>query len=292
MSSEVIQYFHAPPEKYQSSDVYITWAGHRFCDASHNVGPRVMDSYKLVFCVNGKGFIEYDNEKAVPVSQGDLMVVFPKQRHHYYANPDDPWELMWVCINGKLCEDILSDIGITKEQHIIHNALTPAILRTLHTIINSLGFTEDFLRLAATGHLFVLFSYLMQITSKQSKMLDQYRQNAAVFKAVRFIEENYHLNFDVSMLCQHVNYSRSYLSRIFKAETNMTIPEYTNNVRIRHAKALLADTKIPLREVATSVGISDPFYFSKIFKTIAGQSPSSYRNEHSDASLESESQDS
>lgn len=280
MPTSVTQYFHAPPDKYQNSDMYITWAGHRLCDASHNVGPRVMDSYKLVFCINGKGYIEYGNENATPVSKGDMMVIFPKQRHHYYANPEEPWELMWVCINGKYCAELLADVGITREQHIIHNALTPAIQRTMLTIINALGYTEDSLRLAATGHLYVLFSYLMQTTKKQKKISDQYRQNAAVFKAIRFIEENYHLNFDVNMLCRHVNYSRSYLSRIFKAETNMTIPEYANNIRIQHAKTLLADTKIPLREVATSVGISDPFYFSKIFKSIAGQSPSSYRNKH------------
>ncbi len=283
MTPSVTQYFHAPPEKYQNSDIYVTWAGHRYCEPTHNVGPRIMDSYKLVFVINGKGFVEFGNEKAMPAEQGDLMVIFPKQRHHYYANPDDPWELMWVCMNGEYCSAILQDIGINGEQHIIHNALTPAIQRTLLTIINSLGYTDDSLRLVATGNLYILFSYLMQITSKQKKITDQYRQDAAVYKAVRFIEENYHLDLDVNTLCRHVNYSRSYLSRIFKAETGMTIPEYANKIRIQHAKTLLADTRIPMREVATSVGINDPFYFSKIFKALSGQSPSSYRNEHSNS---------
>ncbi len=289
MTPSVTQYFHAPPEKYQHTDIYVTWAGHRYCEPTHNVGPRIMDSYKLVFVINGKGFVEFGNEKAIACEQGDLIIIFPKQRHHYYANPEDPWELMWVCINGEYCSTFLEDIGITAEQHILHNALTPAIQRTLLTIINSLGYTEDSLRLVATGNIYILFSYLMQVTNKQKKLTDQYRQDAAVWKAIRFIEENYHLDLDVNMLCRHVNYSRSYLSRIFRAETGMTIPEYANKIRVQHAKTLLADTKIPMREVATSVGISDPFYFSKIFKAFSGQSPSSYRNDHANNGSESRS---
>ncbi len=281
MTPSVTQYFHAPPEKYQHSDMYVTWAGHRRCDARHNVGPRIMDSYKLVFVISGKGFVEFGNEPAIPLGQGDLIMIFPKQRHHYYANPEDPWELMWVCMNGEYCTDLLMDIGITGEQHVLHNMVTPAIQRTLLTIINSLGYTDDPLRLVATGHVYILFSYLMQLTTKRKKSSDQFRQSTAVYEATRFIEENYHLDLDVNTLCRHVNYSRSYLSRIFKSETGMTIPEYANKIRVQHAKSLLSDTNIPMREVATSVGISDPFYFSKIFKAISGQSPSSYRNEHS-----------
>lgn len=280
MTPSVTQYFHAPTDKYLNSDIYVTWAGHRCCEPTHNVGPRVMDSYKLVFVINGKGFIEYGTDKPVHTKQGDLLVIYPKQRHHYYADPNDPWELMWVCINGEYCSDILHDIGITGERNIYHNAVTPAIQRTLLTIINSLGNTDDSLRLVSTGEMYILLSYLTQVINQQEHVSDQFRHDAAVLKAIRFIEENYHLNLDVNMLCHHVNYSRSYLSRIFKSETGMTIPEYTNKVRIEHAKTLLTDTNIPMREVATSVGINDPFYFSKIFKSITGQSPSSYRSEY------------
>ncbi len=281
MTPSVTQYFHAPADKYEHSDLYITWAGHRICSPDYSVGPRVMDSYKLVFVINGKGHIEFGNEDPICAATGDMFSIFPRQRYHYYASPDEPWELMWVCMNGEYCRDILLDIGIQPDRHITHNVLTPSIQRTLLTIINSLGYTEDTLRLAATGNLYILFSYLVQITKKKKNVSDQYRQDAAVYKAIRFIEENYHLDINVQMLCQHVNYSRSYLSRIFKAETGMTIPEYTNQVRIQHAKTLLTDTKVPMREVATSVGINDPFYFSKIFKTITGQSPTSYRAENS-----------
>ena len=59
----------------------------------------------------------------------------------------------------------------------------------------------------------------------------------------------------------------------------MTIPEYTNNVRVQNAKVLLTETNISLREIAASVGIGDPFYFYKIFKNITGISPSAYRND-------------
>ncbi len=280
MNPSVVQYFHAPPEGSNDTDLYITWAGHRHCGPSHNVGPRVMDSCKLVFVTNGTGYVELGaGSEPITLHKGDLLAIFPKIRHHYYADPDDPWELMWVCFNGTHCTQLLHNIGIDPDTPILRSIVNASIIRTLLTLLNALGDTEDTLRLAATGELYILFSYIRQASQNKEHFHELYRHDAAVSKAIRFIEENYPLDFDMEMLCKHVNYSRSYLSRIFKAETGMTIPEYTNNVRVQNAKVLLTETNISLREIAASVGIGDPFYFSKIFKNITGISPSAYRND-------------
>ena len=60
----------------------------------------------------------------------------------------------------------------------------------------------------------------------------------------------------------------------------MTIPEYTNMVRIQNAKSLLTETDMPMHEISTSVGVHDSFYFSKLFKKITGETPRDYRKSH------------
>lgn len=287
-SVSVTQYFHTPSEDFLNSSVYITWAGHRHCDATHRVGPRMLDSYKLVFVISGKGYLQTDNGFPQVLNQGDLFVLYPKKKHCYYADSQTPWELMWISFNGTLAELLLEDVGFSREHFIMPNTLTHSIQRTVQTIINALGDTADDHRLCATGQLYMLFAYLKQLAENNQKHSEELKLDSCVWKAVQFIEQNYYLDIDVDMLSEHVNYSRSYLSRTFKSETNMTIPEYITKIRVQNAMGFLKNSKMSVKEISTSVGMKDSFYFSKLFKKLTGMTPRDFRKTQSDADLEME----
>lgn len=280
-SESVTQYFHTPSEEFLNSSIYITWAGHRHCTPEHSVGPRLLDTYKLVFVLSGSGYLKSDGQDLKTLNQGDLFVLYPKEKHHYYADPENPWELMWISFNGTLSETLLRDVGLSETNNVLSNILTHSIQRTVQTIINSLGDTADTHRLCATGQLYILFAYLKQLTEVKQKRSEEMKQSSCVWRAMRFIEHNYYLDIDVEMLCEHVNYSRSYLSRTFRAETGMTIPEYITQIRIQNAITLIKDSQMTFKEIALSVGMKDCFYFSKVFKKTMGETPREFRKKHS-----------
>lgn len=274
------QYFHTPSEEFLNSSIYITWAGHRHCMSEYSVGPRLLDTYTLVCVISGSGYLKVGGHKEQTLHQGDVFILYPREKHHYYADAENPWELMWISFNGTLSETLLSDAGFSRQCYVLPSILTHSIQRTMQTIINSLGDTEDTHRLCATGQLYILFAYLNQIAESQEKRSEALKLDSSVWRAIRFIEQNYYLDIDVDMLCEHVNYSRSYLSRTFKNETNMTIPEYTNRIRIQNAITLLKTSRMPIKEVALSVGMKDSFYFSKLFKKFTGETPREFRKKH------------
>lgn len=72
-----------------------------------------------------------------------------------------------------------------------------------------------------------------------------------------------------------------HLNRIFKKETGMTLSEYISVKRIDRAKLLLLTTRMPVSEVAMSVGFQSFSYFSKIFKKRVGVEPSKFRASNS-----------
>ena len=72
-----------------------------------------------------------------------------------------------------------------------------------------------------------------------------------------------------------------HLNRIFKKETGMTLSEYIRVKRIDRAKLLLLTTRMPVSEVAMSVGFQSFSYFSKIFKKRVGVEPSKFRASNS-----------
>lgn len=284
MASEKInQYYHVPSEEFLNSSIYITWAGHRHCSADFSEGPKMIDSYIMIFVISGKGYAELHNGETRELAQGDFLIYYPRQRHYFYADSNDPMEIMWIYFHGSHCTTILNDIGLSPDEPLHKLFINHSIHKTVTTIINALGMTDDMHRLAATGETLVLFSYIQNVLQNRSEIKENFKQETAISKALSFIEENYYLDLNVDILCKHVNYSRSYLSRLFKKEVDMTIPEYANSIRTKHAQVLLTETNMSMREISSSVGYSDPYYFSNVFKSFTGFSPSAYRSQFSKA---------
>ena len=95
--------------------------------------------------------------------------------------------------------------------------------------------------------------------------------------AIAYIDTNYMSPITSGEISEMLFLNPSYLSRIFKRETGMTVTDYIIKVRIDHAMSLLAETDVPIESIAVNVGYTDKNYFSRIFKKTVGVSPSTYR---------------
>lgn len=94
---------------------------------------------------------------------------------------------------------------------------------------------------------------------------------------IHYIYNNYtNPQLSVSSIAQDMFLSKTYLCAIFKKETDKTVNEYLTEVRMEKAKQLLKQD-YKLYEIAAAVGISDPNYFSSLFKKYAACTPSEYR---------------
>ena len=98
-----------------------------------------------------------------------------------------------------------------------------------------------------------------------------------VERCLNYIHEHYARDFDIDELAGQVAVSPSYLFRLFKKKMNVTPMHYRNVVRIDKAKLLLADQRLTVDDVAERVGFEDPKYFARVFREMAGTTPSAYR---------------
>ncbi len=96
-------------------------------------------------------------------------------------------------------------------------------------------------------------------------------------KAIDYIQEHYSEQVTLNEVAENIYVSTFYISRMFKKELGKSFVDYLNDVRIEKSKELLKDVKYKTYEVAEIVGISDPHYFSKLFKKYSGMTPSEYR---------------
>lgn len=68
-----------------------------------------------------------------------------------------------------------------------------------------------------------------------------------------------------------------HLTTVVRRRTGRTVQEWITERRMADARALLSTTELPISEVARRVGIADPGYFARLFRTTHGVSPRSWR---------------
>ena len=99
--------------------------------------------------------------------------------------------------------------------------------------------------------------------------------------AIAYIEE--HLNdeeLSIVQVATQVYLNPVYFGRVFKNTFKMTFKQYLLKRRMEKARELLEEGSISIAGVCEQVGISNPSYFSRLFKQYTGQLPSEYKKEY------------
>ena len=83
--------------------------------------------------------------------------------------------------------------------------------------------------------------------------------------------------FTVSDLVDRSGVSDTYFRKLFTSFYHMTPQRYIINERINYAKQVLYhEPDISIQALSEYVGYNDAFYFSRLFKKVTGESPSTY----------------
>lgn len=86
----------------------------------------------------------------------------------------------------------------------------------------------------------------------------------------------------VAALAAEVGLSPGHLMRAFRQSTGQTVHEFVEQVRVARARALLLDTKKPIKQIADLLGFASPSSFTLAFRRATGESPARLRRRKSD----------
>lgn len=101
---------------------------------------------------------------------------------------------------------------------------------------------------------------------------------AAVNAALRVLAERQaEADLVLPAIAKAAHCSCSHLSRAFRGEIGIGPMQYLARLRMRRAQHLLQRTGMGVKEIAACVGVSDPLYFSRLFRKHVGLSPRAYR---------------
>jgi transcriptional regulator GlxA family with amidase domain len=107
---------------------------------------------------------------------------------------------------------------------------------------------------------------------------DENEGSDKVERSVTYMIEHLDRPLNVATLAAMANVSPSHFFALFKQRMGCSPMDYFTRIRMRHACQLLDSTSARVKEVAAALGYDDPFYFSRVFKSLSAVAPMHYRS--------------
>lgn len=258
---------------FQNIDAMVYTCGYEACAPSHSYGPAVRSGYLIHYVIEGKGVFKTDG-KLYRLGAGDAFLITPGTLIYYEADKRQPWTYTWIGFQGIKIRQYLNRTSLL-ECPVFHYGRDDRIRLCHEKMYEANQFTENKDLIMNS----ILYEYLFMLAMKFPKqnVSAQERQNAYVEEALKYIESDYTRAVSVQDIAAFLNIDRSYLHRLFKEATGLSVKHYLLNYRIKRACDLLANTDYPVSAIARSVGYEDSLYFSRLFREKKLCSPSEYR---------------
>ena len=132
----------------------------------------------------------------------------------------------------------------------------------------------------AVLRLLAIFGQHLSALSNQLIVRAETAEAPAISRARTYIAEHHGEELSLETVAHAANMSAYYFCKMFKRATGLTFTDYLARVRIERAKHLLLNPHKRIREAAFEVGFQSLSQFNRVFRAVAGESPSQYREKH------------
>lgn len=99
-------------------------------------------------------------------------------------------------------------------------------------------------------------------------------------KIEKYLREHLSENLSPQKICDVFGISQAYLSRLFRKYSTVSFSKRLAVLRVEKAQQIMRDNReLYIKDIASRVGYGDQFYFSRIFRSVTGISPTEYMEE-------------
>ena len=103
------------------------------------------------------------------------------------------------------------------------------------------------------------------------------RQHELSMEIEQYICKNYSdSQLSLASVADHLGYTQSYLSRVFKQQTGEVFSSYVEKLRMKRAMELLIENELPIYQIAEKCGYNSVQVFRRAFARAYGTPPSTY----------------
>lgn len=248
------------------------------------VPPHTHNHIEYIYIIEGEmtAFINNTEHKC---SDGDIFFVNPGELHHTYGYKGTQTYVGYIDIGiiDMFYRDYIPVINhITKELIEDTNEKIDDILKNIerHTPeldILSYNRRDSYEKAIIFSESLKLYSLLAKYFHGNSHNIASPVSSSTYRILTEFINENFMKDITLEDLSKHLNYSKTYTSKIFKELMGTSFKKSITIARLNKASEYLINTNMSINEIAYKCGYNNVRSFYKQFTLINHTNPSAYR---------------
>ncbi len=229
--------------------------------------------YAIWIIQEGSLTIDY-NQKQYTLYPGDVFLFYPQILYH--STSSTGCSFIFIHFDAILGHNCQALHFYPFDGHYTANQITKEldfILASYQALQNN----EPFSDLSLKGSLMLFLASTMKLKYQTTENLPEISHKSALARLQpALIYINHHISEPIYMqdLANTINLSEKYFITFFKKAMGITPTNYIIQVKMKKALEYLHEQNYSVKEVASLVGYSDIYTFSKVFKKTYGISPS------------------
>lgn len=270
-------------QKYVSG-IRLYQIGKKFCNQNTFIAPHLhINWYELTVILGGKGKI-YTNSKThyVDIAEGDIYLSFPADIHTIESDSENPlkYSFLSFVLEGTPFDEQFKQITqdfYESEKRIFRDRNISSLLELLLSEFMSVSYKQEEMMSHIFNQILIFTCRNFLYQSQNTLPVNISKNEMLCYSIMRYIDANIFQIKNFSDIADYFNYNYSYLSKVFKQTTKITILEYLSKKKLERAKILINEGKLSLTKIAETLNYASIYSFSKSFKYHFGISPTEYK---------------
>lgn len=219
------------------------------------------------------------NDRALPLSAGDLVLMRPRDVHGYRVAPGQELTFLNVAFPETAWIAFLALAELTPRWDLPSTPPAWTLEPTLHARAEAIfrQALADFLLGGRPVHLTRFLGALLPLITEERVPAPRLDLPNWLATALAAMERADNVAAGLPRLVELAGVSLPHLCRTMRARLGQSPTEFVNDLRVRNATALLATTHLELPEIADRCGFESLSYFHRQFRRRTGMPPLAYR---------------
>lgn len=249
--------------------------GQRFVPSGGTLSVPWSDTFRLWYVAEGKG--EFD----LPCGRREIaanasFLLFPGDICAVNATSTAPLRMLYIGFSGYLAREYLLRAGYSPEKPVFLCEDDP-FYRDCFEKLYAISQRWHNRYCGMLSLLYGLIGRQIDIAASDWRIVERYGSDFYIRRALEYIDMQYEKpELRIEDVAKYAGITRKYFYHVFQQVMRQSPQQYLIRYRMRKAEELLRTRKLSVTELARAVGYSDPFHFSKVFKSVYGAPPSRY----------------
>ncbi len=237
---------------------------------------RILSEFQFVYISKGRGVFSSQAVKEQKVKKGQMIILFPGYWHSYQPDMESGWNEYYIGFEGTIINHLLKYGFISPTNPIVDVGVNEELVSLFSSAIKIAKEEKKFAQQHLSGIVMHILGMILFLSENKNLEANEYAE--VIERAKIIMLENVENDIDIQQLASNLGTSYSWFRKAFKEYTDYSPAQYFQELKIRKAKELLAETNIPIKEIAYNLNFSSDGYFLSFFKKRVGCTPLEYRN--------------